>query len=67
MPELERWEQKAIGRINRFENYTGELLGNRVYEDTRAGLNKATKGILGAGRRFVSSMEDTVKPQVIAG
>ena len=48
MPELERWEQKAIGRINRFENYTGELLTNRVYEGARAGINYTVQGIMGA-------------------
>ena len=67
MPGLERWEEKAIGRVNRFENYTGELLTNRVYEGARAGLNYAVKGIMGGGRRFISRFTNPTKPQVIAG
>ena len=67
MPGLERWEQKAIGRVHRFENYTGQLLTNRVYEGTRAGLNYAVKGIMGFGRRLVNRFTNPTKPQVIAG
>ena len=67
MPELERLEQKAIGRVKRFENYTGELLKNRVYEGARAGVNYAVKGIMGAGRRLVNRFTNPTKPQVIAG
>ena len=67
MAELERWEQKAIGRINRFENYTGELLGNRVYEGTRAGINSAVKGFMGIGRWFTGLLRAPTEAQVIAG
>lgn len=67
MPELERWEQKAIGRINRFENYTGELLGNRAYEGARAGLNSAVKGFMGIGRWFTGLLRAPAEAQVIAG
>lgn len=67
MPELERWEQKAIGRIDRFENYTGELLGNRAYEGARAGLNSAVKGFMGIGRWFTGLLRAPAEAQVIAG
>lgn len=67
MSKMERWEQKAIGRVNRFENYTGELLTNRVYEGTRAGLNYAVKRMMVAGRRLVNQFANPSKPQIIAG
>ena len=67
MPKLERWEEKAIGRINRFENYTGQLLTNRAYEGTRAGINSLVKGAMGVGRWVTNRLANPTKPQVIAG
>lgn len=67
MPGLERWEQKVIGQINRFENYTGELLTNRMYEGVRAGANSAAKGTMSLGRWIVNRFANPTKPQVIAG
>ena len=67
MPELERWEQKAIGRINRFENTNYEFLTNQVYEGGRSLLNRIAQGAMNMGRGVVGILSRPLNTQTIDG
>lgn len=67
MPELERWEQKAIGRINRFENTDYEYVTNQIYEGGRSLLNRIAQGAMNMGRGVVGILSRPLNTQTIDG
>ena len=67
MPELERWEQKAIGRINRFENTDYEYVTNQIYEGGRSLLNRIAQGAMNMGRGVVGILSRPLNTQTING
>lgn len=67
MPELERWEQKAIGRVNRFENTTYEFSTNQVYEGGRSLLNRIAQGAMNLGRGFVEAFGRPLDAHIVNG
>lgn len=67
MPELERWEEKAIGRVNRFENTTHEFFKNRTYESGRSLLNRIAQGAMNLGRGFVEAFGRPLDAHIVNG
>ena len=58
MPKLERWEEKAMGRVKRFENTTYEYFTNKLYEGVMAFANHLTKDAI---RYAASATENSLK------
>ena len=67
MPELERWEEKAIGRVNRFDNTTHEFFKNRTYESGRSLLNRIAQGAMNLGRGFVEAFGRPLDAHIVNG
>ena len=67
MPDLERWELKAMKRINRFENTDEERIRNKIYNGARAFGNFLTKGILGYARSYIGGLFKPKESQIING
>ena len=65
MPQLERWEEKAIGRVIRFQNTVGETVSNLLYEGKRAAINGAVQGTLGLARGGIRVLLNPTKKQTI--
>lgn len=67
MPELERWEEKAIGRVNRFENTDYEYATNQIYEGGRSLLNWIAQGTMNLGRGFVEAFGRPLDAHIVNG
>ena len=65
MPHPERWEEKALGRVARFENTLPETLSNWTYEGFRAIANRAVQGGLKKASASIEQMKVPAKPLVI--
>ena len=67
MPELERWEEKAIGRVHRFENTDYEYATNQIYEGGRSLLNWIAQGAMNMGRGFVEAFGRPLDAHIVNG
>lgn len=67
MPELERWEEKAIGRVYRFENTTYEFFTNRAYEGGRSLMNRIAQRTMKLARGFVETFGSPLDAHVVNG
>ena len=67
MPELERWEKKAMKREGRYQNTVGETASNATYEGFRIVANYSIRNILQLLRPRVAGWFTPAETQQING